>query len=781
MITNDQADSTSVSARLFDRQAAGAFLSYLAVSLLIFGRGVRAHPASVYLGLGPDAQQYIWFIAWWAHAISHRLNPFLASAVWAPSGANLAWTTDSPLAFSLLSPITLLWGPIVSSNILRLIAPPLAGWSAFVLCRHVVRRFRPAWLGGYIFAFSPYILIAIADGPHLMLVFPVPLAVSATLRRLAGELKTHRYVAIITILLVVQFLMSPEVYTTTALFGAIALALAHRLAPEEERGPLVSAGSSIILAYAISAIALLPYLYYMFAFGAPHGLIFSPWRFSIDLVNFFVPTSLNRLGTLPIFGSISSRYNIELTEATGYIGLPLIAIVVLFVRERWHDRRGRFVICMLAIACVFAMGPVLQVLGHFLLPLPSAALTMVPLIDKALPSRFMMYAFLTLAVMVAMWLAEENGRRTLRWTLGLAIVPFMLPNLSPSFWTAPAEIPAFFSNGLYRQYLTPGETVVVLPYGLFGEGMLWQAAANFYFRMAGGFIGLAPPVPGEHSSWPIMSGLYKIAGVPDAEDQFKAYLANHDVGAVILGPRTQYLVLQLDSLRTAATWLRWPTIDRERIATDTLLASLDTHPLEVGGISLYRLAPQTLAPYRQLTALEMQQRAARARFDALLLGAERYLSQGRNPAQLTPQALQTFGLVPGDWFGGEPFPSHDHSGNPIFHVESILRVSKNNTIEVGIEGSYAALNPTIDRYSAGTSAIYFPYPSRLIPSSAALTNDAGMMVMVFDRTGLAHAAAAAAVGGEAPRESMRVSSTAPLRAVPASSRPGEPMKAGVAS
>ena len=112
---------------------------------------------------------------------------------------------------------------------------------------------------------------------------------------------------------------------------------------------------------------------------------------------------------------------------------------------------------MFIIACVLAMGPLLQVLGHFLLPLPAVVLTLVPLFDKALPSRFMMYAYLTLAVMVAMWLAEGNERTTVRWALGLAIVPFMLPNLSASFWTTSAETPAFFSNGLYRQYLAPDE------------------------------------------------------------------------------------------------------------------------------------------------------------------------------------------------------------------------------------------------------------------------------------------------------------------------------------
>jgi hypothetical protein len=739
-------------AQLFDRQAAGAFLSYLALSLLIFGRGVVAHPTTAYLGRGPDPQLYIWFQAWWAHALSHHLNPFVTTAVWAPSGVNLAWSTDFPFATCLLYPITRLYGPIVSCNVLHIVAPPLAGWSAFVLCRYLVQRFWPGWMGGCIFAFSPYMLTGMVDSVYLMLVFPLPIAVCAVLRHLAGELKVRGLVTMLVLLLVAQFLMSPEIYASAALLGTIALALAFRTAPADEQARLFRAGMWIILAYAVSAILLLPYLYYMFAFGAPHGVFFSPWRTSIDLTNFFVPTLANQLGNLPAFGAVTPHFRNALYESGGYIGLPLLAIVVLFARERWHDRSGKFMMLMLGCTCILAMGPILEIVGYRLLPLPGAALAVVPIIDKAMPARFMMYSYLALAVMIAMWLAQDNGRTKPRWVIGAAIVPFMLPNLSTSFWTTPAEIPAFFGSGLYRQYLTPGETAMVLPYGLFGEGMLWQAATGMYFQTAGGW-GFEPPVPEEHSGWPIMSGLYNIAGVPDAGEQFKAYLANHDVGAVIVGPRTQYLVLRLGSLRTAATWLRWPTIDRERLATNKLLASLDTRPLDVGGITLYRLAPKTLAPYRQLTALQMRQRAARARFDALLRGAERYLSQGHRPADLTPQKVQALGLVPLDWFGGDPFPSHDHIGNPVFHLESTLGASKRDAIAVGIEGDYAALKPIVDRYGVQASAIYFPYPSRLTPSAATLTNDPAMMVMEFDAADLARAAAMAATGDEASRES----------------------------
>jgi hypothetical protein len=738
MVGRDDARDQGSVMQLFGRQAASAFLSYFALSLLFFGRGVLAHPATVYLGQGPDAQLYVWFEAWWAHAISHHLNPLLTTAVWVPSGANIAWTTGCPLVTCVLYPVTRLWGPIVSSNVLHLIAPPLAGWSAFVLCRYVVQRFWPAWLGGWLFAFSPFMLASMTDGILFVLAFPVPLAVWATLRRLAGELKARSFLTIIVLLLIAQFLLSVEIFASAALFGAIAIALAAQSAFTEERTRLRSVASSIIVAYAVSAAILLPYFYYMFAFGAPRGLIFPPWRTSIDLVNFLVPTSTNQLGNLRVFGAIAHEFLAILSDSGGYLGLPLVAIIALFARERWSERSGRFMVYMFASACVLAMGPFLEILGYRLMPLPGAGLAVMPLIDKALPGRFMMYAYLAAAVLVAIWLAEKSRRRTLRWALGLAIVPFMCPNLSASFWATPAEVPAFFSSGLYRQYIAPGEIVMVLPFGLFGEEMLWQGTTDMYFRMAGGY-GFAPPVPDEDSGWPILSGLYKIAGVPEAGDQLKAYLANHNVGTVILGPRTHYLVLRLGDHRTVATWLRWPTIDRERIATDKLLASLDTQPLEIGGVTIYRLAPQTLAPYRQFPALEMQRRAARARFEALLLGAERYVAEGGELASLSPERAQQLGLLPQDWFGGALYTSTDT--NALFHSRVVLGPSKFGQIAVGVEGLYDAIEPTIRAYRTNASRIYFPYPASLSPASP--RNEPAMMVMTFDRAGLERAAAAA--------------------------------------
>jgi hypothetical protein len=316
----------------------------------------------------------------------------------------------------------------------------------------------------------------------------------------------------------------------------------------------------------------------------------------------------------------------------------------------------------------------------------------------------------------------------------------MLPNLSASYWTTPAAIPAFFLGGAYRQYLAPGETVLVLPYGILGEGMLWQAATDMYFRMAEGYVTFAPPVPEEHNRWPIVAGLYQISGVPAAEDQFKAYLANHDVGAVIVGPRRQYRVGSIGGRLTATTWQRVPTLAPERDASCAMLNSLGVPPIEAGGVRLYRLTPQALAPYRKLTALAMEQRAERKRFEALLLGGEHYLDRGGDLASLTPQHAQQLGLLPDGWFGG-PLAGAVNS-NPIFHADLVLGPAERGRIAVGVEGSYDALEPVVRTYAADASQVYFPYPLPLSPASA--PRGPAMMVMTFDRAGLARAAAASA-------------------------------------
>ena len=140
-------------------------------------------------------------------------------------------------------------------------------------------------------------------------------------------------------------------------------------------------------------------------------------------------------------------------------------------------------------------------------PLPWARLWSLPLARSAEPVRLMLFGYLVLAIILAVWLAIPAKSRLLRaarWILGLAAVAAIIAyiparlhgNVIPA-WSArrrPRGRPwpcrrssAAASTGTI---CARGEIVVVVS-DRGNAGMLFQADTNFYFRIAGGFINAA--------------------------------------------------------------------------------------------------------------------------------------------------------------------------------------------------------------------------------------------------------------------------------------------------
>ena len=153
----------------------------------------------------------MWYLVWWPYAILHGLNPFIAKVAWVPTGFNVTWGNSIPGAALLMSPITLAFGPVVSLNVLSLLAPVLAAGAAFILCEYVSESFWPSLLGGYTFGFSPYILGQLALHISLALVFPVPLAIYLVILHVQRKVTTTRFEVLLTLLLAAQYLFRNEI------------------------------------------------------------------------------------------------------------------------------------------------------------------------------------------------------------------------------------------------------------------------------------------------------------------------------------------------------------------------------------------------------------------------------------------------------------------------------------------------------------------------------------------------------------------------------------------
>ena len=274
-----------------------------------------------------------------------------------------------------------------------------------------------------------------------------------------------------------------------------------------------------------------PYLYYFFAYGfqrTPHWL---GSNLSADALNFLVPAPSNELGLMPVFDRLSGRFNTGfLGETTAYIGLPLLLITASFARSRWRELQGKLLVYCLAIILICSLGPTLIFRGDATRIRLPWALFQLPVLNNAGTGRFMIYAFLALAVIAALWLSDQRCSRTLRIGLGAVTIASLLPNLCAAFWVTPADRVPFFTTGIYRQYLANNETVLILPHGMRGESMYWQAQTHMYFRMAQG----GSHAPGDFNIWPILSAFEMQSFVPNAQEQLRAFIYNHGVTALIV-------------------------------------------------------------------------------------------------------------------------------------------------------------------------------------------------------------------------------------------------------
>jgi hypothetical protein len=686
-----------------DRYGLSALAIYAALSFAFIGRSVASALSASYIGPSNDPSVYMWFLCWWPYAIAHRLNPMVTNAVWAPAGFDVAWTTALPLPAFLATPLTNAFGPVVTYNALCILAPAAAAWTGFLLCRRITADYLAAAVGGYVFGFSAYMLAETRGHLPLVLVFPVPLAVLLILNRLDGRISTRRFSLLLGVALATAFLCWAELYATMTFFGAIALGLGLIYGENGLRDRIRHLLFPILTAYALSLIVVLPYLYYFFQPGYPHSPINSPRKYSADLLNLLLPTPVNALGAIGFIENISNRIAGNLLETSGYFGLPLLAITFWFAWERWREPLTKVLVTFVLLVCVLMFGPRLHLYGNELFGMPWKIILHLPLLRHALPVRVSLYAFLALAIIVSMWLSAPRPA-ALKLAAVMLLAIFLCPNLRSDFWSRKNDTPAFFISGDYRRYLKPAENVIVLPYGITGSSMLWQAAAGFYFRMAGGWTSITPR---DFQLWPIVNAMLTRTYLPDPTGQLLAFMAVHEVSAILV-------------------------TDREHPLWAPMLSPLDSSPLRTGGITIYRASSSQISAAGSLSALEMERRSDLARFSALLFAAHGYLAQNRDLTELTPMQAQRLGLLPPHWVT-----------DPDVRTDNGLFLGRwaGDKVALGVVGSYPGLRPVLAKYRADAAQIFLPFPRRLIEPPRGDTFM--LLVMVFDRNGLARATQAA--------------------------------------
>jgi hypothetical protein len=502
-----------------------ALALYTAVWLTTSGRYLVMRPlGDAHLDqVSQDPNFYTWCLRWWPYAIGHGLNPFFTHLVRAPGGHSLAWVTAIPPIALLAAPLTLTAGPIVTFNLLVIMAPPLAAWAAFVLCRRITRKFWPSLAGGAVFGFSAYEMNHIAAGQlNLTYSLLLPLLAYMVVIWREGAIGTRSFVILAGLTMAVQFYLFLETFADLTALLAVSVVIGLVVAGRAGRPEVLRLARYLGYAYAVAILLALPYLAYALTVKAPvlHA------DTNLDLASLVIPrpTTTTRIswlyelatGPIPV-------------SAAGYVGIPLLLVAVGLGVTGWSSRFVRFLVGMLAFVILASLGSSLHIGGGHVFTFPWARIWQLPIVRNAYPSRLMLFAYLTLAVITALWLARPQAKRWLRVSLAVLVVAALVQDTGAVDIYPRSTVPKFISAGYYRKHLTPGETVVVVS-DVGNAGMLWQAQTDFYVRLAGGYINQAI-TKGSDLPRPVQR---LATATPANVARFESYVKTDKIGAILV-------------------------------------------------------------------------------------------------------------------------------------------------------------------------------------------------------------------------------------------------------
>lgn len=458
-------------------------------------RSFLANPTRSVPG-GPDGVLYSWYFRSTLYALTHLHNPLISDRMNAPSGVSLMWNTSVPLLSIPLAPVTWLIGPTATTGLLMMVSPILAACSAYFVLRRFTDAVAGAFLGATLYGFGPF---ATGQNGHLHLVGSMPLlpflVYFGARVFVAGSVgEGARNGLALGVVGGAAVLVSEEMLAMSAIVAVIALAAgvvvyAPRLAAGYRR-LLAGAAAAVVVAFAVAGLPLFDQFYGPLHLEGGVGL----YQQSVDVA------SIVRPGPTMWFASASDvaashAYRANTVESTGYLGWPLIAIIMLglivVTTRSW--RIGCVLTISVAAAVALSLGAAIRIDGVWTGAYgPWNILNGSQLLRSATPARFSLITALLASFIIALALAAARPRRVV-YSIGVATVLLgMLPLIPqlPYRTPAPLATPRFFSTAAITA-IQPNTVVLVLPQtgspSTTAPIMRWQIDANMRFRIMGGY------------------------------------------------------------------------------------------------------------------------------------------------------------------------------------------------------------------------------------------------------------------------------------------------------
>ncbi|MEU9009524.1 dolichyl-phosphate beta-glucosyltransferase [Streptomyces sp. NPDC048479] len=499
---------------------------------------------------GQDQNQWEWFFAVTADNVAHLRNPLFTTLQGYPDGVNLMANTVM-LGLSVpLAPVTLLLGPTVTwALVLTLgLAVTATAWY-WLIARRLVKNRWAAAVGGGFAAFAPPMISHGNAHPNFLVLFMIPLIIDRALRLCEGR-NVVRDGVLLGLFATYQIFLGEEPLLLASI-GMLLFALSYALL---RRDVARAALRPLLRGLGVAAVVCLP----LIAF--PLGWQFlGPQSYKSVLHGDNAgnsPLAFLEFAGRSLLGSDAGADPLAMnrTEQNAFFGWPLIALAAAIVVRLWRHPAVKALAFTGLAAAFLSLGPTFRIpYTDTVLTGPWRALAHQPLFESVIESRVAMICAPVLGVLIA--LAADRllaTRERVHQVVGLAAVAAALLPVLPTPYPVRerSEVPAFITEGMYRAYVSEGESVVTvpLPYPGSAEALHWQSATGLGFSVAGGYfngpwgpdrIGIYGSTP-RHTSNLLNdvrnSGRVPVLG-PNWQAQARADLAAWKAGVVVLEPQ----------------------------------------------------------------------------------------------------------------------------------------------------------------------------------------------------------------------------------------------------
>jgi hypothetical protein len=442
-----------------------------------------------------DAGVYVWDFWWMAHAVEHLSNPWFTRSIVAPAGAQLGYHALMPLEGTAMLPVTLLFGPSASYNLLSILMPGLTCYAAYRVARlwlptQAGAVFAGAFFGlSSIMAWHAWYQLNLAAGAVFL---PLALEAAVRLRRSEGGRGGGwgKQAAILGVVAGASLLTDQQSFVLVLI--VVLAALVPWLARPAWRQRLAAAATAAV----VSLLAASPQIAAMVAQARAGGATIPAGTVATDYVYsgtefpalFGVSPRAVRLG-LTWLKPVS--YRGPVLDGVLTFGLVLSVLAVAGLAVSWRRRSaGKLALLWLASAAL-ALGSVLKIGTHTYVPLAqtwhgvrlSGAMPFTWFVQVPGMAGFREAARFTMLGVLPAALLAGAAVDWLRRRAALALIPVLVLAALEAGWagnlavgTMPAARPA-----LDRPIAADrsGSIVVDVPFGVRGGVPLAREGAAF--------------------------------------------------------------------------------------------------------------------------------------------------------------------------------------------------------------------------------------------------------------------------------------------------------------